>query len=83
MNPALMETTLIEISADEFLFKAFGTAVKFNGFMQIYEEVTELKEDAEEKGEYRNEKIPLGLVKDEKLNLDDLHKNQHFTKPPA
>jgi DNA topoisomerase-1 len=42
-----------------------------------------LKEDAEEKGEYRNEKIPLGLVKDENLNLDDLHKNQHFTKPPA
>jgi DNA topoisomerase I len=83
MNPALMETTLIEISADEFLFKAFGTAVKFNGFMQIYEEVTEVKDDAEEKGEYRNEKIPLGLVKDEKLNLDDLHKNQHFTKPPA
>lgn len=83
MNPALMETTLIEISADEFLFKAFGTAVKFNGFMQIYEEVAELKDDAEEKGEYRNEKIPLGLVKDEKLNLDDLHKNQHFTKPPA
>jgi DNA topoisomerase-1 len=83
MNPALMETTLIEIAADEFLFKAFGTAVKFNGFMQIYEEVTELQDDAEEKGEYRNEKIPLGLVKDEKLNLDDLHKNQHFTKPPA
>src|ERR1035437_1796364 len=83
MNPALLETTLIEISADEFLFKAFGTAVKFNGFLQIYEEITELKENAEEKEEYRNEKIPLGLVKNEKLNLDDLHKNQHFTKPPA
>jgi DNA topoisomerase I len=83
MNPAQMETTMIEISAGEFLFKAFGTAVKFNGFMQIYEEVAEVKDDVEEKEEYRNEKIPLGLVKDEKLNLDDLHKNQHFTKPPA
>ncbi|MDR3610507.1 MAG: type I DNA topoisomerase [Ignavibacteriaceae bacterium] len=83
MNPALLETTLIEISADEFLFKAFGTAVKFNGFMQIYEEITEQKDDAEEKEEYRNKTIPVGLSKDEKLNFDDLHKNQHFTKPPA
>lgn len=83
MNPALMETTLIEILADEYLFKAFGTAIKFNGFMQVYEEILETKENAEEKEEYRNEKIPIGLVKDEKLKLDDMHKNQHFTKPPA
>jgi DNA topoisomerase-1 len=83
MNPALLETTMIEISADEFLFKAFGTAVKFNGFLQIYEEITDVKDDAEEKEEYRNKTIPIGLVKDEKLNFDDLHKNQHFTKPPA
>jgi DNA topoisomerase-1 len=83
MNQALLETTVIEISADEFLFKAFGTAVKFNGFMQVYEEITEQKENAEEKEEYRNEKIPSGLENGEKLNLDDLHKMQHFTKPPA
>ncbi len=41
MNPALLETTVIEITADEFLFKAFGTAVKFNGFMQVYEEISD------------------------------------------
>ena len=83
MNPALMETTVIEISADEFLFKAFGSAVKFNGFMQVYEESTEPKANVEEKDEYRNEKIPLGLEKGQQLNLEDLQKSQHFTKPPA
>jgi DNA topoisomerase-1 len=83
MNPALMETTVVEISADEYLFKAFGSAVKFNGFMQIYEEIFEQKENADEKDEYRNETIPLGLEKNQKLALSELKKTQHFTKPPA
>jgi DNA topoisomerase-1 len=82
MNPAQLETTVIEVSEDEFLFKAFGTAVKFRGFMQIYEEITDVRENTEEKEEYRNDTIPVGLEKGERLGLDDLHKMQHFTKPP-
>ncbi len=83
MNPAILETTVIEITADEFLFKAFGNAVKFNGFLQVYKEVQEKKENAEEKEEYRNESIPLGLEKGDELSLNELKKTQHFTKPPA
>ncbi len=83
MAQALMETTVVEISADEFLFKAFGSAIKFNGFLQVYEESLEPKDNAKEKDEYRNETIPLGLEKDQKLDLKDLQKTQHFTKPPA
>jgi DNA topoisomerase I len=83
MSPALMETTVIEISADEFIFKAFGTAIKFNGFQQVYEDIAEKKENAEEKEEYRNDTIPIGLEKGNKLNLEELQKTQHFTKPPA
>lgn len=83
MSQALLETTVIEISADEFLFKAFGTAVQFTGFTQIYEEVTEPKENADEKEEYRNEKIPIGLEKGHNLNLNELQKTQHFTRPAA
>ena len=83
MSPAQFETTVIEISADEFLFKAFGNAEKFNGFMKVYEEIFEPKTDAEEKAEYRNEKIPLGLEKGNKLGLEELQKTQNFTKPPA
>ncbi|HVO75973.1 MAG TPA: type I DNA topoisomerase [Ignavibacteriaceae bacterium] len=83
MNPALLETTIIEVKADEFLFKAFGTAVQFNGFMQVYDELADQVKNAEDKDEYRNEIIPLGLEKGNKLHLDKLHKAQHFTKPPA
>jgi DNA topoisomerase I len=83
MKPAIFETTVIEIKADEFLFKAFGNAVKFNGYQKIYEEINEQKDNAEEKEEYRNEKIPLGLEKGAKLLLNELYKTQHFTRPPA
>ncbi len=83
MNPSLLETTVVEISADEYIFKAFGSAVKFNGFNQVYEEIAELKENAEEKEEYRNETIPIGLEKNQNLGLNELKKTQHFTKPPA
>ena len=83
MSPALFETTVIEITAEEFLFKAFGNAIKFSGYQKIYEEMLEKKEGAEEKDEYRNEKIPLGLQKDQNLGLDKLYKTQHFTRPPA
>lgn len=83
MAQALFETTVIEITADEFLFKAFGNAIKFNGFNQVYEEIFETKPDADEKAEYRNESIPIGMEKGNKLGLDELQKTQHFTKPPA
>ncbi len=83
MSPVLMETTVVEIGAQEYLFKAFGNAIKFNGFMQIYEEIAEQKDNAEEKEEYRNESIPLGLEKNQILGLEELKKSQHFTKPPA
>lgn len=82
MAQAQLETTIIEISAGEYLFKAFGTAVKFSGFMQVYEETAEPKEKDEDKDEYRNEKIPLGIEEGNNLGLDELQKTQHFTKPP-
>ncbi len=83
MNPALFETTVIEISAKEFVFKAFGSTMLFNGFQQVYEDIPEPKLNEEEKDEYRNENIPIGLEKNQKLGLKELQKTQHFTKPPA
>lgn len=83
MNPAIFETTVIEITADEFIFKAFGNAVKFSGYQKVYEEASEKRDGSEEKEEYRNEKIPFGLNKDDNLSLNEKYKTQHFTKPPA
>lgn len=83
MNPALFETTVIEITANEFVFKALGSSLLFNGFQQVYEDIPEPKALAEDKDEYRNENIPIGLEKDQSLVLKELQKTQHFTKPPA
>ena len=79
MASAELEVTNVEVTADEFLFKATGTAIKFSGFMQVYEEMVEPKENNEDNKE---EKIPLGLENDQRLKLEELTKNQHFTKPP-
>ena len=79
MASAELEVTNVEVTADEFLLKATGTAVKFSGFMQVYEEMVEPKENDEDNKE---EKIPLGLEKDQRLKLEELTKYQHFTKPP-
>jgi len=83
MNSAQLEITVVEVTADEFIFKAYGTAVKFNGFMQVYEEQLETNGKDDEREEAKNDTIPLGLQKEQKLGLDELQKVQHFTKPPA
>jgi len=80
MTPALIETTVLEISADEYLFKAIGSATKFSGYQKVYEEMFEKKPGAEEKEEYRNENIPLGLEKGNKLNLKRIARNSAFYK---
>lgn len=80
MESAIFESLTVSIIADEYLFKATGSALKFDGFMKLYDESTEDYEFNSEKEEFP---IPLGLKKDENLKLTELEKNQHFTKPPA
>ncbi len=80
METAKLETTTVNIKADEYIFRATGTAVKFPGFLTVYDES---KEDNGENDNNTPGNIPLGLKKDQPLTLDELEKNQHFTKPPA
>ncbi len=78
MESAQLETTTITIKANEFIFRASGTATLFEGFLKLYDESSE--DISEENG---NElKIPAGLVINQQLNLEELIPNQHFTKPP-
>ncbi|MDX9923805.1 MAG: type I DNA topoisomerase [Ignavibacteriaceae bacterium] len=80
MEPAQIETTTVSVKADEYLFKTSGSAIKFDGFLALYDESTEEKENGESNGAIGN--IPYGLEPQQKLSLLDLIKNQHFTKPP-
>ncbi|MBS3944921.1 MAG: type I DNA topoisomerase [Melioribacter sp.] len=78
MEPAKLETTTVSIKADKYLFRASGTAVIFDGFMKIYDEDTEDSTDENGNGL----KIPAGLEVNQKLMLEEITPNQHFTKPP-
>jgi len=79
MESAILENTSIEIASGRFVFRATGTAVKFDGFLKLYDEDTE--DNTDSNGGAAN--IPYGLKKDEDMDLLNLEKNQHFTKPPA
>ena len=82
MSQALVETVVVEIKADEYLFKALGSVTLFQGFLKIYDDTFEIDSNVEGKDEYRNPVIPAGMEKGDNLKLNDLKKTQHFTKPP-
>jgi DNA topoisomerase-1 len=74
MANALLDTVSAEIYANDYLFKASGYSVKFDGFTVLYEEGKD--EEVEEEG-----KLPA-LTEGDILKLKSLLGNQHFTQPP-
>src|SRR5499427_6570283 len=81
MNPAVYDQTTVEISVKDYLFRASGRVLKFNGFLAVYEESTD--EDAKPLELDDEQDITLFLLKQgEKLKLLDVTPRQHFTEPP-
>ncbi len=78
MESARLETTTVSIASDEFVFRSSGTTILFDGYMTLYDEDLEDKDDQNGNGLL----IPAGLEKDQKMGLKELTPNQHFTKPP-
>jgi len=77
MESARMETTTVSISADEYIFRSSGTTILFDGFLILYDEDIEDSNDQNGNGLL----IPVGLNVNQKLKLEQLSSNQHFTKP--
>ena len=75
MSDCIQKTTQTEISAKEYIFKASGYYVDFEGFTTLY---VESKDTEEEK----STQLPP-LEKDMPVKCKELKKNQHFTQPPA
>ena len=75
MANCLQSTTQAEISAKNYIFKASGYTVTFDGFTVLYEEKKD--EDSEDSGA-----LPP-LEKDMPLRCKEIAGNQHFTQPPA
>ncbi|MBV9086478.1 MAG: type I DNA topoisomerase [Acidobacteriaceae bacterium] len=82
MVPAVFDQTSVDIDAksngDAFLFRVTGSVLKFEGFLKIYEEA---KEGRDEEDEALKHKLPP-LEAGQKLTLRELKPEQHFTEPP-
>jgi DNA topoisomerase-1 len=82
MNPAIFDQTSVDIDAktkkETFPFRVTGSVLKFEGFLKVYEES---KEGKDEEDEALKLKLPP-LEAGQKLTLRELKPEQHFTEPP-
>ncbi|HEY1659878.1 MAG TPA: type I DNA topoisomerase [Candidatus Sulfotelmatobacter sp.] len=81
--PAVFDQTTVDIDAktkngDAFWFRVTGSVLKFDGFLKVYEES---KEGKDEEDEELKHKLPA-LEAGQKLTLKELKPEQHFTEPP-
>lgn len=75
MSAAVFDTTSIDISAGDYMFRAAGSILKFPGFMQIYIE-------GRDDGEKDEEELLPELQEGDRLKVLSLTPKQHFTQPP-
>ena len=82
INPAVFDQTSVDIDArsgkETFWFRVTGSVLKFDGFLKVYEES---KEGKDEEDEELKHKLPP-LEPGQKLTLRELKPEQHFTEPP-
>jgi DNA topoisomerase-1 len=83
MMPALLDQTTIDVEAGgksnaRYLFRATGSVLKFDGFLKIYEEG---KDQKDEEDEDLKHKLPA-VSEGETLRFKEIHPEQHFTEPP-
>ncbi|MGH9783452.1 MAG: DNA topoisomerase, partial [Terriglobia bacterium] len=79
MVPALFDRTTIEIAAGEFGLRTTGSVLKFDGFLKVYEESKDQKDDEDDDLGKRLPMVTVGEV----LRMRKLTPEQHFTEPPA
>jgi len=76
MSAAVYDTMAVTIDANNYIFKANGQNLKFNGFMTLYVEGTDEKQEEEE-----------GMLPELELKQEVIRQNiepkQSFTEPPA
>ncbi|MBR6573224.1 MAG: type I DNA topoisomerase [Clostridia bacterium] len=75
MANCVQNTVAVDIKASDYLFKASGYSVKFDGFTVLYEEGRDFESED-------NTNLPE-MKEGDLLKLKELTPNQHFTQPPA
>ena len=82
MNPAIFDQTGVDIEAktanESFTFRVTGSVLKFEGFLKVYEEAKEGKDEEDEALKHKLPPLEIGQA----LTLKELKPEQHFTEPP-
>ena len=80
MTPAVFDQTTIDISAADYTFRATGSVQKFDGYLAAYQSVLE-EEEKEDQSDSEARTLPR-VTEGEKLTLEKIRPDQHFTEPP-
>jgi DNA topoisomerase-1 len=82
MMPAVFDQTTVDIDAksaiETFWFRVTGSVMKFDGFLKVYEESKEGKDEEDEELKHKLPPLEAGQT----LTLRELKPEQHFTEPP-
>ena len=83
ITPAVFDQTTIDINAKgksgvDYLFRATGSVLKFEGFLKVYEEGKDVKDEDDEDLKH---KLPA-VTEGEALKFKEILPEQHFTEPP-
>jgi len=82
ITPAVFDQTTVDVDAktisESFWFRVTGSVLKFEGFLKVYEESREGKDEEDEELKHKLPPLEAG----QKLTLRELKAEQHFTEPP-
>ncbi|MFH1426905.1 MAG: type I DNA topoisomerase [Candidatus Kerfeldbacteria bacterium] len=70
MSPAVIKATSVDIASGNYVMRATGSQIAFDGWLKIYTDKTK-------------ENILPALTEGENLDCKEIKPNQHFTEPPA
>lgn len=73
MSNARYKRKKIEVTGDKYLFKTSGSSLIFDGFLKVLKLKPLKDQDVE---------LPKNLSEGDRLKLDTIDLDQHFTKPP-
>ncbi|KAF0250210.1 MAG: DNA topoisomerase I [bacterium] len=80
MNPAVFDETIVEVNAGtKYVFRAKGAVLRFDGFLVVY---VEGKDEKDEEDDELALRLPA-MKEGQTLRLNKITPEQNFTKPPA
>ena len=74
MENAIIDQVGIDISSDKCVFRATGSTIAFDGFLRIYSESKDEKDE--------EHKLLPKMNEGDEASLQDIKKNQYFTQAP-